>query len=1015
MYKNFLKIITVFFLGLIPVFAGMALPEGIYTIGPSTVVVDLTAPTGELYVEYDAVTATQANGQDEGTYITIPPAVPALYLHMNVHDNFENPPLPATSQFDRWELYRSVGTSDWSTPTPTCTAKSAYSIYNSGTNYGDAIQLSDTTTSSANCYQYELRAYDVSGNTLSGVYTQEVFGGDGTNPEVEVSGDHTQAFTNSDFSLAGDWDKRSVDIEVQDAESGIDQVNCYVAINGAAEVACGAEWTTDTALSNYSYDLATDGKHELRVEVIDAFGNTVNASIGMWRDETAPTNTITISSLALAGEELNLDITVDDTNGGVDVSEVSDSDISLSIGRCNKVGCDQNVDADWIDIIADTDWYRETSITLPGFSGTAVTQTRASRVEFYHSPNYQNSYDGVYRIKIEAQDTYGNSSSTTETINVKPNQLDSMQESSACAAMIADADTACTITLSFLDAYSNPLYSKGIDAINLDSDTYLDQIHSSGNKALKIDTGAVHTYSVGSGTYTTDLSGSITVDIVGYAPGSGNANISADMTEHTAAAYPVGGAATYNESSSTAYTVDKIWADPAAWRSSPSVLDPISAALDFEIDTPKYSGANDILNLAANFQSRLGVYVYDDFDGKWTQNHISNAPADTQLTMNLITADAFLVDGTEFGKLTGSDDTVMWLGSTGTNTDYYEFKLQFTDTGAIMGGSNTISVMPFVYYQMNGEGVAYKLPALELVDIPFNPLTAKARGAGFTQGSGSEVTDDDIIVSTLGNISIDAVSSYLKNTVKRQILSLDEVSSGDTNHEITAGADDNGFDRENDDIALINNGQSYVVKGDNHNLVIDGDIEIGSKPVAFITYGGDIIIRGNVTYAGAVKPSIAFISLRNEKTGTGGNILIANVSNTEASPGVKAALSEIAGSLIAERGIVSVKETSDSTSFVGIERDSLLTNQLLITGNIVAKNTLGGSSKATPECPSFIRRSSCTSDIARMYDLNHLRRYASGLDDVVTQNYITIDATDERPVVIEYYINKELLPIELQN
>ena len=150
---------------------------------------------------------------------------------------------------------------------------------------------------------------------------------------------------------------------------------------------------------------------------------------------------------------------------------------------------------------------------------------------------------------------------------------------------------------------------------------------------------------------------------------------------------------------------------------------------------------------------------------------------------------------------------------------------------------------------------------------------------------------------------------------------------------------------------------------------------------------------------GTKKPTIAFIALRNEQTGTGGEIHIENKEGATA-------ITNLVGSFIAERGIMGLYNNSTDLS---TEDRINLDNQLLIEGSVMSKNTLGGGD--TPlTCPTFVRKSDCSVEKAQKYDLNYLRRFVHDGPGSESSN----NDGETNPLLIKYYINRELMPSELK-
>jgi hypothetical protein len=119
-------------------------------------------------------------------------------------------------------------------------------------------------------------------------------------------------------------------------------------------------------------------------------------------------------------------------------------------------------------------------------------------------------------------------------------------------------------------------------------------------------------------------------------------------------------------------------------------------------------------------------------------------------------------------------------------------------------------------------------------------------------------------------------------------------------------------------------------------------------------------------------------------------------------------ITHLIGAFFAERGVLG------TTDGVIVDLDettrATLNNQLVIEGSVMGGNTLGGGDDPYA-CPAFIRASSCAlnnGEIAQKHDLNYLRRYVPGEGQSANPS-----PASDKPVVIKYFMNKELLPSEL--
>ncbi|PCI24350.1 hypothetical protein COB57_05015 [Candidatus Peregrinibacteria bacterium] len=625
---------------------------------------------------------------------------------------------------------------------------------------------------------------------------------------------------------------------------------------------------------------------------------------------------------------------------------------------------------------------------------------------------------------------------------------------------VADGDDQYPVALQVTDDLGNYLVGRGNITISVtNAQTAIDQVRMGNsqsdfsgtdvNQSIFIDGEATN-----SSVVTLNGSGYASIPLIAYAPDvdGGNVTFTVESKNHTALNYGSIGVGSDNTDTETVpYKIVPNFtfvADNTApniyWKKAP-VGDFFRAedeTLIFALNAPK--NVDTVTADAAS--AKLGIYVKDDTYNMFNHKHTvynkegySNTVTRKAAQGTWLTGSSAVTDTGEYlfsapaGKTADLDDTVLWLNNA-IDQDSYAFKLQFEQTGVLTEGDDTsVTVVPFVHYQLDGKSISFTYPEDAYQDLTLLALTAKSRGKGLVQGSGNVLTDGDIASRALGSISVSEVSTLLKKKIKANI---DDITSlpakSDNSHEYHALVSNGSGGLKakilNDpNISVLNDGKTFVVKGDNHNLVIEGDVEISDDTFAVITYGGNIIIRGNIEYSvknSPNNPTVTFIAFENEESDTGGNIYVADKTSA-GDP-----LNYITGSFIADKVLGAIlgadaADLSTQVDFAYGTRVAQFTNQLLLVGNLMSKNTLGGASLTKLKCPSFVSVAdgNCsTLDDAIPYDLNYVRmylfteaeaypEYMKALDE---DGANFVDGSEKKPVIIDYFINKQKLPNELK-
>jgi hypothetical protein len=1001
---------------------------------------DATAPTVSVEIVQDEYTSLS----DDGYFI---PSSEETTLRFSATDDADIDPVFG---FLSWEMREYKGEPQWETNT-------CGNLSDPDTKFRDTNPDQDTLIGVTNqeywyerenwtsCYQYDIIAEDYAGNISVSEKTKPIMG-DPTTPLMVVNYNGENSWEQSggnEFKLPGEitefkyediWrndENLTIDWTAKDDQSGIGGQRCSYTKNEGVPINIAN--CTDTG---GSVTFNEDGVYVITLEYRNAGGDfdakrgVTKAEITVKRDTTAPELTIILDDTLLAGSH-NVKFEFDDRNELLDtqVSQVEKEDVLAKLFLCEEARpCDVQEGGDI------------------SFKNEGSDNTESKTLDFLKAKHNTDNTSGEYRIEFTITDVAGNTAVEEKIVTVYPNNEVKMTSAwkSDCNNLIADATETCTATLTLTDFYNNPVYSKNIINLAPKSQTVLnmfdgndeaaeivEQENFAGNNALT--------------EITTDTNGQATIFIRAYAPSDGlkTINFGGTIKEHDTLYVDTFVEMDLLTTDDLLYTFTEYFKSPTAYEDGSRDVIIMGEENTFILKAPQTLNYSNVSNSSKN--ARIGVYVHTDDEDFYTHDHktkgdntfvMKNAITDENSKYIPHTIIDILDHDTDPMNVT---DTVIWLGG---DHETYSYSLEFTRINLGLPAPEKINItpVPFVYYKLRDKDVAYFNKDSGIIkSYELLILSAKSRtSAGFVQSNIGEVlNDDDVNTASLGGVTVQDVSSWIKARVKQQSLSLDEDSicaGACTLKQLGAFNSDEGFDTDVG-IYKLNNRRTYMTKG--ADLVIDGDILIGKEPLSIISYGGNVIIKGNIKYAENVggvpipeieRPTIAIIALMDESSGTGGEIHIANNSNTTAG-GVFTALTEVVGSLIAERGVVGMNKDGNIDA---IDRNKELTNQLRILGNIMGRNTLGGGTKGEKGvCPNFIKASDCTLDTAQKYDLNYLRRFYWDDDGFgVNQNYqgdkdnyewyasnseAETDPTDKtRPLVLEYYINNRKLPKELQ-
>lgn len=618
------------------------------------------------------------------------------------------------------------------------------------------------------------------------------------------------------------------------------------------------------------------------------------------------------------------------------------------------------------------------------FSGGYITPIATGT---NYTPSPETVEDGVlaqdlpstcYQYQLQLEDQSGNTSQYESEVVFAGGYMDETKTSvsfgTGCNTWIADAKNTCEVTFDIRDISNLPLKNFRVNVKGF-SDTSYDQIHfptrDDAHEAVYFD-GAITAISTGLD-FTTDGNGQLVLQFVSYAPTmTSDQKLDFTLSDIDHPTNP------QISKQNNAYEIFPILGE--TW------VNPIT-----------FFQKNATQNLAMTLTNRIGTALASNIKMGLYIAHSSSA---FTIFSSLLPGEAkttWLLAGGNTGAISslGLDpadinDRVFYVSADDT-TASTNYDIRFSKNPGTQDFTGTVKLAFFARMTLNGKEVAYSLDDGSNTlnkTVPFYNQASEVQGSGLTQssaGQASQLSGTDAAKESTGSISLQQITTQLKETIKKEILNL----PADTSSQTRATA------------RKINNGRTYVVKGDGKDLVIDEEtLSIGAEPMAFVTYGGNIIIRSNISYSGSIKPTIAFIALRNESSGAGGEIHIMNETSTGT------ALTHLTGAFFAERGVLGAENTN-SVDLTAEARQAALTHQLVIEGSVMGGNTLGGGDDPYA-CPSFIRTSVCDEMNAQKYDLNYLRRYIPGVGTPANPS-----SASDKPVIIEYFMNKELLPSEL--
>ncbi len=297
----------------------------------------------------------------------------------------------------------------------------------------------------------------------------------------------------------------------------------------------------------------------------------------------------------------------------------------------------------------------------------------------------------------------------------------------------------------------------------------------------------------------------------------------------------------------------------------------------------------------------------------------------------------------------------------GNLIDDWELKKYYNEPDASVLDDNSVAFITKLGYQIAGLDVSYPAGAIGGM---FEGLT---NIIGLNGGINTKFIGADIE----GFVAVDESKSVLGDNSKKIVNIGLNNKSRDIYEEITK----NGWSlARNAETKITNNGgtgwqgdfnNSDVVVVDfsgesNKSYTISGALPAGRKTL--IVIDGNLVIEGNLEY-NSKQDSFGVIMLRNE---AGAEPAVGNIF-------VRSGVQKIAGSFFADGGFMN---NDDDTISTGNTQES--TNQLLLEGSLLSRNTLGGSWRQDGSENDYSPWSdNVTNKVAQRYDLHFVRRYDS--------------------------------------
>jgi hypothetical protein len=382
----------------------------------------------------------------------------------------------------------------------------------------------------------------------------------------------------------------------------------------------------------------------------------------------------------------------------------------------------------------------------------------------------------------------------------------------------------------------------------------------------------------------------------------------------------------------------------------------VNAPKRFAMSLENQSNAEDASSLG------LGVAINNGADSSviWENGIIEKAGTTTGLS------EILEIDTDENIELNIPIKILTWISSVLTRNIDQSFRFRATatlDAGGSTAGNLSTILQTYACYTISSKDICHRGGKLEkspdVMASLYNP-DVEIIGVVRSTGGTSSKQSSDALNQSIGDI----LQNEFKTSVKRNTATFTQN---------TVDTDCSTGNLTISDFANFWSAYSDCIHMDGSVLYLTGDVTMeAASPDTFITLpnkvttiliaDGNLHLKSNLTYPANDPQSFGIIVLK------GDVFVYPNVTN-------------VIGALYAEGALISVNAdgeygedlsaSCDETGFC--DRSYELRNQLYWKGLIATQNTIGGSDKATIECPTGIVCSS--REIARIYDLAYLRTF----------------------------------------
>lgn len=576
------------------------------------------------------------------------------------------------------------------------------------------------------------------------------------------------------------------------------------------------------------------------------------------------------------------------------------------------------------------------------------------------------------------------------------------------ADQIADNVSFHTVTARLGDKYGNKIIPDSIANKNVivsfefKNTNKLDQINKTGDpeRYSSDEFTLPHTSgnSTGSLTETVDPDGEFTIKVHSHSPTSegydpiknDGFNIEFDRFEYEiTGGTSVGGQAATNEPKSAlfAFTPTLTAASTAyLWDGSFKDASDPAATYNINVNAPKrfqttITNNSPTLDITPNAGFKFGLQLdSQDSNVSWDNSNATITAPDNK-ALNVATTS---FSDSDWTTINGLNSNIQANSST-TTLDYSVSPI--LNAGQSAASSFDTDASHYLAYSVDGQEVRHRASDTSTITT-YNP---DIEIAGLVQsGDGTQSKSSSALVNeSIGNISISDVKSIINQNIS-PILKSGKTPCKETNGVVIEDLNDYWqtaiCTHNNDGEVLHFQGDVTLDLGSKGN-------KLPSQVRTILIEGGDLTITSNLEYPSNGGP-FGVIILEDENN-TGGNIYIyPNVTS-------------VAGAYYAQGSVISVnakgtfgEDTSPNCNGNNgfCDRAYELRNQLYWKGFLASENTLGGSDKDTPECPTSI---DCTNNRpkAREYDLAYLRTFHADSTGERAKNNGTVIASSAAFVI----------------